>query len=91
MLNIVGGFAYACGIDKVEIHTVNTDGVFYNIAGSSVNIAYNGAIITEETVKKSRFSYVCFAYNGYRNTVSEGLSGLEWACESIYFIVELLI
>ena len=49
--HIIGG-AEACCVDKSEERATEREGIFDDIARSSVDIAHNGAIVVEQGVEK---------------------------------------
>ena len=78
--------ANASGVDEAESNTADIDGVFNRVASGAVDVGNNRTIVVEESIEKSGFAYVGFAYDGDRNTIFNRIArseGVDQFCDGM--------
>ena len=72
-LNLILGAADTCCVNKSECYSLNLDDEFHKVAGSTLHVAYDGAVVTDELVEQSRLANICFSDDGHRYSCLESL------------------
>ncbi|CDD33298.1 putative uncharacterized protein [Bacteroides sp. CAG:714] len=88
-LDGIGGLADARGIDETEGHPSDVHGIFYHIAGGSVDVAHDGTFLVQQRIQQGGLSGIGLADNGYRDAVLDSVSRTEGTHQSAYHLLYL--
>ena len=77
VLDRVVRVAEAGGVNESEQDAVKDERVFHRVAGCTLYITHDRALLTEQRIEQRRFADIRCAYDRDRDTVTDGIAGAE--------------
>ena len=73
-LDGVAGLADACRVDEAEQRAAHHHGVLDGVAGGTVDIAHQGAVVAQQGVKQGGFAGIGLPHDGDGHAVADGVA-----------------
>ncbi len=77
LLYFIAGMSYTSRINESEADIPNCDDVLNGVACGTLYVGNNGAFFSQKLVEECTFTHVGGADNGHRDTLLEGIAGME--------------